>query len=215
MPLQNRVLPTGEIVAIPDRGTLTGNRGIIHRRDQTLGTARWSHHAWICCTLDWQGRKRQVMTGRNWTELFFLDEAVALAAGHRPCGYCRRDAYASFVTAWTNQTGARPKAPEMDKVLHAARIMPGTRAQLRHRTRIDALPTGAMIWHGGSAHLVLEDRLLCYGPDGYGAMISRPKSGSAAVLTPEPIINVLREGYTPLLHPSAAKLRQCHRLRGN
>jgi len=92
VPLQNRVLPTGEIAAIPARGTLTGNRGIIHRDDKTLGTSRWSHHAWICCTLDWQGRKRPVMTGRNWTELFFLDESVAFAAGHRPCGYCRRSA---------------------------------------------------------------------------------------------------------------------------
>jgi len=100
VPLQNRVLPTGEIAAIPARGTLTGNRGIIHRDDKTLGTSRWSHHAWICCTLDWQGRKRPVMTGRNWTELFFLDESVAFAAGHRPCGYCRRAAYNAFVAAW-------------------------------------------------------------------------------------------------------------------
>jgi hypothetical protein len=207
MPLQNRVLPTGEIVAIPDRGTLTGNRGIIHRADQTLGTPRWSHHAWICCTLDWQGRKRQVMTGRNWTELFFLDEAVALAAGHRPCGYCRREAYASFLTAWTTHADTRPKAPEMDKVLHAARIIPGTRTQRRHRAEVDTLPTGAMILHGGSAHLVLGDQLLCYGPDGYGPAVSRPRSGEVEVLTPAPILSVLQNGYQPQLHQSTTRLR--------
>ncbi|WP_253279588.1 hypothetical protein [Loktanella sp. 3ANDIMAR09] len=90
MPLQNRVLPTQEIVADPARGTLTGNRGILHVADGVMGRARWKSKAWICCTLDWQGRRRQLMTGRKWTELFFLDEATALAAGHRPCAYCRR-----------------------------------------------------------------------------------------------------------------------------
>ncbi len=203
MPLQNRVLPTGDIVAIPDRGTLTGNRGIIHRADQTLGTSRWSHHAWICCTLDWQGRKRQVMTGRNWTELFFLDEAVALAAGHRPCGYCRRAAYSAFVTAWTDHVGTRPRATEMDKMLHAARVLPGTRSQKRHQAPIDNLPTGAMIQHNGSAHLVLQDQLLPFTPNGYGAAINQPRSSVVAVLTPSPIIAVLQMGYRPQLHHSA------------
>ena len=90
------------------RGLLTGNRGILHREDGVLGRARWTHKAWISCVLDWQGRKRQVMTGRNWTELFFLDEAVAIAAGHRPCGYCRRADYRRFVAAWEIATGASP-----------------------------------------------------------------------------------------------------------
>ncbi len=190
-------------MAIPDRGTLTGNRGIIHGADQTLGTSRWSHHAWICCTLDWQGRKRQVMTGRNWTELFFLDEAVALAAGHRPCGYCRRAAYSAFVTAWTDHAGTRPRAIEMDKMLHAARVIPGTRSQKRHQAPIENLPTGAMIQHNGSAHLVLQDRLLPFTPNGYGAAINPPPSAMVEVLTPSPIIAVLKMGYRPQLHHSA------------
>jgi hypothetical protein len=97
--LQNRVQPDGQILAIPARGTMTGNRGILHGPDRTLATKRWSHKAWICCVLDWQGRKRDVMTGRYWTELFFLDEAVAMAAGHRPCGYCRRADYNQFLDA--------------------------------------------------------------------------------------------------------------------
>ncbi len=107
MPLQNRVLPTSEIVAIDARGTLTGNRGIIHGPDKQLSNKRWSHHAWICCVLDWQGRKRDVMSGRKWTELFFLDEATAFAGGHRPCGYCRREAYQAFKTAWHDAFGGR------------------------------------------------------------------------------------------------------------
>jgi hypothetical protein len=196
MPLQNRVLPSGEITATSARGILTGNRGIIHRPDQTLGTSRWSHHAWICCTLDWQGRKRQVMTGRNWTELFFLDEAVALAAGHRPCGYCRRDAYARFVAAWTAHSGTRPKAVKMDKTLHKARVTPGTRAQQRHKARYGTLPTGAMVLHNGAAHLVADNLLYPFQPNGYARPKTIEHSAVVDVLTPRPTINVLKQGYT-------------------
>ncbi len=203
MPLQNRVLPTADIVAIADRGTLTGNRGIIHRDDKTLGTTRWSHHAWICCTLDWQGRKRTPMSGRNWTELFFLDEAVALAAGHRPCGYCRRAAYNAFVEAWTAAVGTRPKAPEMDRALHHARIVPRTRQQQRHRAPLKTLPNGTMILHNDAPHLVWADDLRPYHPAGYGSAVPRPDAGDVTVLTPVPTISVLRAGFQPMLHDSA------------
>ena len=115
-------MPTGEIAAHPARGTLTGNRGILHRDDRTLGTARWTHKAWICCTLDWKGRRREVMSGRTWTELFFLDEAVALAAGHRPCATCRREAYRRFQAAWTAAMGTPARAPLLDAALHTARV---------------------------------------------------------------------------------------------
>ena len=202
MPLQNRVLPTAEIVTIPARGTLTGNRGIIHRDDKTLGTARWSHQAWICCTLDWQGRKRPLMTGRNWTELFFLDEAVAMAAGHRPCGYCRRGAYNGFVDAWNEGTGTRPKAPQMDRTLHAARIIKGSRTQKRHAAPLSQLPDGVMIWHADAAHLVWGRALYPYQPNGYQPPLPRPSQGTACVLTPTPLIAVLRAGYRPALHPT-------------
>ena len=202
LPLQNRVLPTGEIVATPARGTFTGNRGIIHRDDKTLGTSRWSHHAWICCTLDWQGRKRPVMTGRNWTELFFLDEAVAMAAGHRPCGYCRRADYVRFVDAWTEATGQRLKAPQMDKALHRARVHSKSRQQVTHRADIASLPNGAFITYGGRPHLIGQDRLLPYRPVGYDAALPRPTSGPVTVLTPAPMIAVLQSGYTPIVHPT-------------
>ena len=203
MPLQNRVLPTGEIVAIPARGQLTGNRGIIHRPDRTLGTSRWSHHAWICCMLDWQGRKRAVMTGRNWTELFFLDEAVAFAAGHRPCGYCRRAAYQRFVTAWTKVAGGRPSAKEMDQALHRARIIPRSRTQQTYQAPLADLPSGAIVMHNDQPHMLGEGRMHPYQPTGYLPAIDRPTTGDTTVLTPRPIVDVLCAGYRPALHPSA------------
>ena len=203
MPFQNRVQPTGDILADPARGDFIGNRGIIHRDDQTLGTARWSHHAWICCTLNWQDRKRPMMQGRNWTELFFLDEATAMAAGHRPCGYCRRADYLRFVDAWAEHAGTRPKAPQMDKALHAARIVPRTRKQLRHLAPLRDLPEGAMILRDGTAYLLLQDAVLPYRRAHYGPPQRRSRTETVTVLTPVPMLNVLRAGYIPALHASA------------
>ncbi|MEJ6397954.1 hypothetical protein [Yoonia sp. 208BN28-4] len=203
MPLQNRVLPTGEITAIPARGTLTGNRGIIHRGDKTLGTSRWSHHAWICCTLNWQGRKREVMTGRNWTELFFLDEAVALAAGHRPCGYCRRTAYAAYRDAWAVATGTTPKAGDIDAALHPARVT-RHRQKVTYQAPLSQLPDGAFVQWADTPHLVQASRLLPYTPGGYGSPIVAQMDTVVSVLTPKPSVAVLSAGYTPQVHPSAA-----------
>jgi len=202
MTLQNRVLPTSDIVAIPARGTLTGNRGIIHGPDRVLTTRRWSHKVWISCEVAWQNRKRAVMTGRNWTELFFLDEAVALAAGHRPCGYCRRADYTRFLDAWEAATGIRPRAPEVDAILHPARIT-RNRVQIRHTARIATLPANCMVLKNGQAHLVRHHSLLPFSPDGYGPPIPRPRCGDVTVLTPAPLLAVLDNGYVPRLHPSA------------
>lgn len=201
IPLQNRVMPTGEIVSDPARGTLTGNRGIIHVADGRLGSARWSHQAWICCALDWQGRKRAVMSGRKWTELFFLDEAVALAAGHRPCGYCRRASYAAYRDAWASATGTKPDHKAMDRALHAARVR-RDRSQIRTMADCANLPDGAFILHQGHAHLMRGDNAHPYAPTGYGPPIPRP-SGPITLLTPAPSVAVLKAGYRPVLHNSA------------
>lgn len=195
--LRNRVQPDGLITDTPMRGTFTGNRGILHVKDKHMGDALWRHRAWICCTLEWQNRRRPVMTGRNWTELFFLDEAVAMAAGHRPCAYCRRAAYIDFQNAW----GPRLKAPQMDAILHAARAVPGARALRPHRADIGTLPAGTFIKTTGFA-LLTHDAMLPYAPDGYGAPCPRP-SGDVSVLTSAPMIDVLRGGYTPKIHSSA------------
>lgn len=189
-------------MAVPARGLMTGNRGILHGETRVLGVARWTHHAWICCVLDWQGRKREVMTGRNWTELFFLDEAVAFAAGHRPCGYCRKADYARFVDAWGLFTGTRPKAPQMDRVLHPARVR-RNQTQVTYVEDFAEVPVGTFVRWQGEPHLVDQFSLNPYTPNGYGLASPRPLRGRVEVLTPAPIVNVLTAGYLPQLHPSA------------
>ncbi len=202
MTLQNRVLPTGEIAAIPARGLFTGNRGIIHRPDGTLGTSRWSHKHWLVCTLTHpKGTYHGPMPDRGWSALFFLDEAVALTAGHRPCHYCRREAYLAWIAAWEGATGAKPERMAMDSALHKARVT-RTRDQVRHEAALDGLPDGSFVLWDGWAHLVQGNALLPHTPEGYEAAIPRP-SGTVTVLTPKPTVAALTAGYAPVLHPSA------------
>lgn len=201
MTLQNRVLPTGEIRAIPARGTFTGNRGVLHDDQRRLGTARWRHKAWITCALQFKDFHRVPMTPGRWTELFFLDEAVALAAGHRPCAYCRRPAFTAWREAWTKATGTRAFAPDMDACLHKARVR-RDRSQVRHAAVADSLPEGAFLLWQDRPHLVTARGIHPYSPEGYGAPLTRPE-GTVTVLTPEPTIAVLRHGFRPELHQSA------------
>ncbi|HEY9058475.1 MAG TPA: hypothetical protein VIN77_15095, partial [Aurantimonas sp.] len=134
MPLQNRVTPLGEIIADPARGTLMGNRGILHDGNRELGRSRWKHKAWIACTLAFRGRKRTPMTPGRYTELFFLDEATALAGGHRPCAECRRADFNAYRTAWATAhcLDAPPTAKAMDDMLHAHRVKSRLREQVHH-----------------------------------------------------------------------------------
>ena len=202
MPLQNRVLPTGEIVADPARGTFTGNRGIIHRPDGTLGTSRWSHKHWLVCTLTHpKGRYHGPMPDRGWSALFFLDEAVALAAGHRPCHYCRRAAYIAYRAAWESAEGKVPDRMAMDTALHKARVT-RTRHQIRHEGDFGTLPDGTFVLHDARPCLVRGKHLLPYAPTGYGRPEQRP-SGKVTILTPAPSVTALRGGFSPILHPSA------------
>jgi hypothetical protein len=204
MPLQNRVTPFGEIVAVPERGLFTGNRGIIHDpATRTLLNRRWTTKAWITCLCEFRGRRREVMTRRGWTELFFLDEATALAAGHRPCFYCRRADAVRFRDAWATGNGiARPLAPTMDATLHAERLE--RRAKRLHPLPrpIADLPDGTMVAAGGEAHLVADGRLLCWSPAGYRP--ADPLPICEAMITPPSTVAALAAGYRPVLHPSAA-----------
>ena len=192
MPLQNRVLPTGEIVAVAARGLFMGNRGILHDDGQRLGRARWKGKAWICCVLQFKGRKRPVMAPGSWTALFFLDEAVALAAGHRPCAECRRADYNAFRAAW----GGAAKAPEIDLILHEARLE--GRGQRRFLADGASLPDGCFVLSQGQPHLIWGALMRPYAPQGYGPGIPCP-DGVVPVLTPAPIVAVLRAGYRPKL----------------
>jgi len=201
MPLQNRVTPLGAIVADPARGLFMGNRGILHHDNRQLGASRWKHPHWIICRLDYPGTKRVLMTPGAYTELFFLDEATALAAGHRPCALCRPDAFRQFAAAWgRGQGGELPSAKAMDAALHPARV---TRDRQQVRTRADpaSLPDGAMIEDAGAPWLVWRGRRHLWRFEGYGD--SAPLGpDEVTVLTPAPTLAALRHGYTPVLHPT-------------
>ena len=202
MPLQNRVTPMGNIVAEPERGMFTGNRGIIHDPlTRTLLNRRWASQAWLICTLQWRGIRRSAMGTRSWTELFFLDEATALAAGHRPCFLCRRAAAMAFQAGFPiRDLAARPKAPDIDRVLHAERL-DGRRKRLHDLTSPAALPDGAMIFQDGAPHLILNGQARRWSLRGYGA--SAAPLGGAWLITPPSTVAALRAGYQPRLHASA------------
>jgi hypothetical protein len=207
MPLQNRVTPEGEIIATPHRGLMLGNRGgCFHRPDRTLMARRWASRQWIACVLEFKGRRRKLMQPGLYTELFFLDEATALAAGHRPCFECRRADAMRFAQLWAaaRNLDAPPRAPEMDLVLQAERVGPG-RAKITYRADLASLPAGSFIRRDAQSYLVGEDRLLPWSPAGYGRLAGRPGSGTAEVLTPRSIVAVLSAGYRPMLHPTAAR----------
>ena len=205
MPLQNRVTPTGEIVSDPGRGLLMGNRGCLHGPDRRLGAARWRSKAWICCTLDWKGVRRDPMPPGRWTALFFLDEATALAAGHRPCAYCRRADFNAFAEAWqrAHRLPERPRAGEMDARLHAERVEPRSRRQLTHMSPLGGLPDGAMVRFGGVPGLVAGSRILPWSFAGYGAAIGVASATTVELLTPRATVATIAAGYQPMLHPSA------------
>lgn len=203
MPLQNRVDPFGELQAAPARGLLFGNRGgKFHRDDQTLGRRRYATRHWICCVLSFKGRQRNVW-GRYYTELFFLDEVTALAAGHRPCFECRRADAVAFAERFRTR-GPRPSVFEMDDVLHAERFDRQAKAKRVHAMRCDELPDGAvMTLSGTDAFAVKGDTLLPWSASGYGAPRPRPRAETVGVLTPPAMLKVLARGFTPLWHPSA------------
>jgi hypothetical protein len=204
-PLQNRVTPTGEIVSDPGRGLLMGNRGCLHGPDRTLLTARWRSRLWISCVLVWRDVRRDPMPPGRWTALFFLDEATALAAGHRPCAYCRRADFAAFAEAWrqAHRLQARPRAPEIDARLHAERVDSRSRNQLTRPASVDGLPDGVMVRHGGRPALVQGACILPWSFAGYGAPIAVGPSTSVELLTPPATVAAIAAGYHPLVHPSA------------
>jgi hypothetical protein len=202
MPLQNRVTPFGEIVAIPQRGRLTGNRGIIHDpATKTLLKRRWATKAWLVCRLDYKDVRRDVMAGRSWTELFFLDEATALAAGHRPCFFCRRDAARDFRAAWAKGNGgAQTKATEMDTVLHGERSRRGERRIHVLDVPLEDLPDGAMVASGPRACVVVSGRPFLWSADCYRPVDTLPVVDG--LITPPSTLAALQAGYRPALHPS-------------
>ena len=206
MPLRNRVTPLGELVAVPERGLVYGNRGCLHDEAGRI-RRRYAGRRWIACRLrfkDWH-RGPLLQPGR-FTELFFLDEATAFAAGHRPCALCRREDYARFVVIWRELHPGGAGADEIDARLHRERVDPGTRAQRLHGTDLTRLPDGAFVLESGEPWLVLDRKLLRWTPAGYTERRPRP-DGPAPLITPPSLVAVLRSGWlgnVPFLHPSAA-----------
>ena len=195
MPLQNRVTPFGELTISRTRGLLMGNRGgRLHDAERKLGLRRWASKQWICCKLDFNDRRRKVW-GDSYSELFFLDEVTAFAAGHRPCFECRRKDAQAFAALFAGS----PKASEMDAVLHAERL--DGRTKRLHRRNLDELPDGAMVALGNEAFAVRGQQLLRWTPSGYDARRPRPRGIRVDVLTPPSILGVLTKGYAPLWYP--------------
>ena len=198
MALRNRVDPFGALCATRDRGTLFGNRGgCFHTPDKRARERPWASRQWICCVLSFKNRRRQVWT-KGYTELFFLDEVTALAAGHRPCFECRRADAKAFQAAWRGAGVTR--APEMDRRLHAERL-DGCMKRM-HLRMVRDLPDGVMIARGGRAFALRGGAMLEWSFAGYGAAAARPR-GKVSVLTPPAIIECLERGYQPLWHASS------------
>jgi hypothetical protein len=203
VPLQNRVDPFGELFATPARGLFFGNRGgRFHTDDQKLTKRRWASRQWICCVLEFKNRQRDVW-GRYYTEIFFLDEVTALAAGHRPCFECRRRDAEAFAGAWQQafKLAWPPRADAMDLVLQAERL--NGRAKRLHRRKIDGLPDGAFVALEEGAWAVRGNALLRWTPNGYDTSKRRPRGTMVGLLTPPAIVSVLAAGYRPRWHPSA------------
>ena len=209
MPMQNRVTPFGAIIATLARGTLMGNRGILHDDKGRIRRA-WQVKRWLVCVLEFRGRMRSVMTPNRYTELFFLDEATALAAGHRPCAECRYARFIAFCNAWKmahpgSEGSLRPRAIEIDNKLHSERIA-ADRSKRSFMADLDDLPNGVFVtvpaW-GEQAYLVWGNRLLAWLPEGYGEPRRRPKDKKVKVLTPKSTVGAIRAGYVPDIHPSA------------
>jgi hypothetical protein len=204
-PLQNRVTPSGEIISTPQRGLFTGNRGIIHDpATRTLLKRRWSSKAWLTCVCEFRGRRRDVMATQSWTELFFLDEATAFAAGHRPCFYCRRDDANAFRAAWEKGNGvAHASAPDIDGMLHRERLDGRNKRLHELPMPIEELPDGAMVQADDESYLIARGRALLWSFGGYRALKNPIRD--AALLTPPSVVNAFSAGYRPVLHPTAVQ----------
>ena len=206
MPLQNRVTPFSELVADPARGLLYGNRGCMHD-DTGRIRSRWGTRRWIACQLEFRGwdRGAKLRPGK-FTELFFLDEVTAFAAGHRPCALCRRADYVRLGELWSELHPGQVGADAIDVQLHGERVAPRTRAQLHHAAALDDLPDGSFVVRANEPWLVRGSQLLHWTPAGYDERLRRPRGETASVITPPSLVAVLRAGWAPivpLVHPSA------------
>jgi hypothetical protein len=207
MPLQNRVTPLGGLIADPARGLVYGNRGCLHDGAGRIRRA-YAGKRWIACCLEFRGWHRSpLLQPGKFTELFFLDEATAFAAGHRPCALCRNEDYKRFCELWAELQAGEAGADAIDARLHNERLDRPARRRRFHRLPYDDLPDGAFVLEEGVPHLVCGAELRRWTPAGYTASTGRPSRAIATVITPPSLVEVLRRGWSsvlPLLHPTAS-----------
>jgi hypothetical protein len=206
VPRQNRVTPFGELIATGERGLVYGNRGCLHN-DSGAIRRRYATKRWIACRLEFRGRRRTpLMAPGRYTELFFLDEATAMAAGHRPCAECRRADYNRLTEIWSELHPGQRGADAIDDQLHLERLLTRTRERRFHEAPYGDLPDGTFVLHDGEPCLVVGPRLLAWSPGGYATTRRRPPNGAATVITPPSLVAVLHRRWAPLvpfLHPTA------------
>ena len=199
MPLQNRVTPAGEIVALPGRGLVMGNRGVLH--DDRRRIVRTTQvRRWIACRTEFRGRRRTIMEPRSYTELFFLDEATAYAAGHRPCAECRNADYKRFRTIWEDCFGKTVSVDTIDGILHAERL--DGRTKRAWDADVATLPDGTYVALDGTPYIVWGRGLVAWSDSGYRNRLPRPAHRSVAVLTPPSIVAIFHAGLRPGVHPT-------------
>ena len=207
MTLQNRVTPLGELVADSARSLVYGNRGCLHDAHGRI-RRRFDGKRWIACRLEFRGRRRgPLLQPGRYTELFFLDEVTALAAGHRPCAECRREDYDRLVSIWRELHPGQAGAGAIDEQLHTERVVPESRERHLHRAPLDELPNGAFVLEEDGPCLVFGAQLLTWTPAGYAVRTPKPAPRDALVITPLSLLAVLRAGWkplVPLVHPSAS-----------
>jgi hypothetical protein len=206
MPLQNRVTPLGDLVAEPGRGLVYGNRGCLHDDGGRI-RRRYAGRRWIACRLRFRGWHREpLLQPGRFTELFFLDEATAFAAGHRPCALCRREDYDRFGEIWRSLHPREVGADAIDAGLHGERVEPQTRGHRLHEADLAGLPNGAFVLRAGAPLLVLGSELLRWSTAGYVERLDRAAPSRTTLITPPSLVEVLRAGWeplVPLVHPSA------------
>jgi hypothetical protein len=200
VPLQNRVTPLGELIADSARGLVYGNRGCLHDEHGRI-RRRFNGRRWIACRLEFRGWHRSpLMQPGRFTELFFLDEATALAAGHRPCALCRRADYERFTAIWADIHPVQKGPDAIDAQLHGERLGPRLAAPL------DELPDATFVLDDATPCLVLGSQLLRWTPGGYVRHRARPKRVQIDVVTPPSLVSLLERDWrplVPLLHASA------------
>jgi hypothetical protein len=194
VPAQNRVTPDGEVVAIALRGAWTGNRGILHEGHRVVRSH--ASDLWITCALRFRGRWSQQWLPHHFTWLYFHDEAVSFAAGHRPCAECRRDAYLAYRDAWADALRVPPpSAKQINRELHSERIVRGTHTRRLHALPWRELPDGVFVRAARGPAVIVDDHLTTWTRAGYGARLRRPRRGEAEVITPPSSVAALRAGY--------------------